>query len=47
MMRRVRFEPVRAALVPAAERATEEALDHVRQAPRPHRWDTDRKEAAA
>lgn len=41
------FAPVRAAQVPAAQRATREAIEHVRQAPLPQRWDVDRKEAAA
>ncbi len=40
------FAPVRAAQVPAAERATREALEHVRQAPRTQRWDIDRKAVA-
>lgn len=33
--RRVHFEPLRAASSPAAVRATEEAVEHVRLTPRP------------
>lgn len=32
--RRVRFEPKRAATIPAAARATREAVEHVRSQPR-------------